>query len=118
MLESDLEVEGMDYRWALIYLAMTTTPVKRVDQKLQDVIPRKRSKAGKKPTVLTSDVDEKKERWWYPTPPGLLTRPQKRKILAAVLEQMTVMVFNTHVYEWQGQFYRQRSEGPIGLRST
>ena len=73
--KTKLKVENIDWRWALIYLALTLSPHDIVDQKLQQVIPKRAKQAngrkapGKPPTILTAEVDMKKERWRYPTPP-------------------------------------------------
>ena len=118
ILNSELKQEGIDYRWALIYLALTATPVERVDLGLQGVIPKKISKFGRKPTVRTADADEKRERWSYPVDPEKLSLIQKKKIQAGVVQQMIKLVFSTHFYEWEGVFYQQVTGGPIGLRAT
>ena len=70
VLESDMVFDGIDYRWALVYLALTCTNRDKVDNNLQDVIPRRLRKQGSRPTVLTAEVDEKREHWWYPVTPG------------------------------------------------
>ena len=63
-LNSNMSWENIDYRWAMIYLALTLSNREIVDQKLQRLIPRRNSKSGKgKPTILTAYVDEKVERW-------------------------------------------------------
>ena len=110
--------DGIDYRWALVYLALTCTNRDKVDNNLQDVIPRRLRKHGSSPTVLTAEVDEKRERWWYPVTPGKLSLEQKRKVMASVVQQMVKITFATHFYEWEGQIYQQVRGGPIGLRAT
>ena len=116
--KSEMKWEGVDYRWALVYLALTCTNKDKVDNKLQGIIPRRKSNKNDPPTVLTSHTDEIVERWWYPTPPEKLTKEQKKLVMACVVEQMVRVVFNTHYYEWEGQFYKQIFGGPIGLRAT
>ena len=65
--ESDLKVDGVDWRWVLIYLGLTMTPHDKVDQKLTGTLPRRICKAGKKPgkrpTILTANLDQHEERW-------------------------------------------------------
>ena len=61
MTESDLKLEGIDYRWALIYLALTVKNKERVDSKLVEVIPGRLNRQGSAPTIKTSWVDEVKE---------------------------------------------------------
>ena len=73
VLESELNLEGIDYRWALVYLALTQTPTEKVDLRLQGVIPRRLAKTGSRPTIKTVEKDEQVERWWYPVPPNQLS---------------------------------------------
>ena len=122
MTKSDLSVEGVDWRWVLIYLGLTMTPHDKVVHKLTGVLPRRTYKAGKKPsrrpTILTASLDQHEERWWYPVAPGKLTIQQKKHLLGCVTEQLTRLVFRTHFYEWEGTLYRQVKGGPIGLRAS
>ena len=119
--ESQLRVDGVDWRWVLIYLSLTMTPHDKVDQRLTGVLPRRIHKPGrkaKKPTILTASLDQHEERWWYPISPGSLTEGQRKHLLGCVMEQMTRQVLRTHFYEWEGVIYRQMRGGPIGLRAS
>ena len=116
--ETKMRFEGIDYRWALVYLALTTTNKDRVDNKLQGILPRRKRKQGDPPTVKTAHIDESLERWWYPTDPAKLTQDQKKSVMSCVVEQMVRVVFSTHYYEWEGNLYQQIFGGPIGLRAT
>ena len=101
-----------------MYLALTCSNKNKVDNELQGILPRRLGKRGSKPSILTADVDEKLERWWYPVTPGKLTEIQKRQVMASVIQQMVKVTFSTHFYEWEGQIFKQISGGPIGLRAT
>ena len=101
----------------LIYLKLTCTNAEIVDSNLQGILPRK-IKKGRKATILTVEEDARVERWWYPHPVDLLTREQKKRIVANVIAQLTKLVFSTHIYEWQGKIFLQVDGGPIGLRAT
>ena len=61
-MKSDMSIEGDDWRWALIYWALTCTAKDRVELKLQNIIPRRNSKRKQslknQPRVLTAQVDE------------------------------------------------------------
>ena len=69
--ESKLKMEGIDYRWGLVYIALTATPAEKVDLGLQGILPRKLRKR-KAPTIKTVEEDDKRERWWYPADPNKL----------------------------------------------
>ena len=118
VIASEIKMEGIDYRWATIYLRLTMSPHEIVDSKMQGIMPRKLSKFGKKPTIRTVNKDEKEERWWWPKPVTFLTPEERKKVMGCVVEQLVKLVFNTHFYEWNGTIYRQVAGGPIGLRST
>ena len=101
-----------------MYLALTCSNIDKVDNNLQDVIPRRLSKSGQKPSILTAGTDEQRERWWYPVTPGRMSNEQKKKVMASVVQQMVKATFSTHLYEWEGQTFLQVFGGPIGLRAT
>ena len=113
-LKSSLEVEGIDYRWCMIYLKLTMSPHEIVDNKVQGILPRKLN--NRKATILSVEADETTERWWYPVPPSFLTPEQKRNLISCVLQQMVKITFGSHFYEWEGKIYHQRTGGQTGLR--
>jgi hypothetical protein len=47
-----------------------------------------------------------------------ITQRDKREIISTVISIAVKVMFSTHVYTFGGEFYRQTSGGPIGLRST
>ena len=71
-LKTKCKWEGIDLRWSLIYLALTLKPWERVNWKLVDVLPRRQTKGNKHPTIRTVEIDEQKDRWWFPTPLELI----------------------------------------------
>ena len=106
-------------KWALVYLTLTLKPWERVNYNLVGVLPRRNSKRKTKPpTILTVEEDEKYEHWWYPTPVGLLTKDQKKNIMATVLAVMVQTTFQTHIYECEGVIYQQTDGCPTGLRPS
>ena len=103
-MENPLRVENVDWRWAMIYCALTLTPKEIVGQKLQQVMPKKLAKGGHKPSIKTVTTDQKKERWHYPTPPEKLDQHQKKALLAAVILKLAQVILEKHVYEWNGDY--------------
>ena len=103
----------------MIYLTITLKPWERVNWKLVGLLPRRNTKTKRAPpTILTVEEDEKYERWWYPTPLGMITREQKTQIMAAVLAIMVKATFQTHIYECEGEIYQQVEGCPTGLRPS
>ena len=97
LIGSPLKFEGIDWRWASGYCALTLRPVEIVDQQLQQLIPKKLPK--QKATIKTAKTDEVKERWHYPTPTEKLDVSQKKQVLADVISKLTEVVFDKHLYE-------------------
>ena len=112
--ESPMKFEGVDWRWALVYLALTMTNGQKVDAGIQGLIPRRLVKKNDPPTIKTWEVDTKRERWWYPKPPGFLTQDDKKIIMACVAEQMVLITFTSHCYMWEGEIYHQQGGCPMG----
>ena len=52
------------------------------------------------------------------TAPPALTEPQKKRVLAAVVQIVVLVVFQNHCYKFKGRTYRQSRGGAIGLRLT
>ena len=77
VMNSPLKFEGIDWRWASVYCTLTLKPVEIVDQKLQQLIPKKL--AAKKATIKIVRKDETHERWHYPTPLKRWTKPKRNK---------------------------------------
>ena len=65
-------------RWALIYLALTLKPWEKVKYKIVNIIPRHLSKKNNPPIIATVELDENKERWYYPTLLNMLNQEQKK----------------------------------------
>ena len=58
-----LKWEGVDWWWATRFVALAMEEEEMIAQGLADLIPQKRAKSRKKPTLLTVEDDIKKERW-------------------------------------------------------
>ena len=118
---SEMKIEGVDWRWVLIYLKLTMTPHEVIDNNVQGILPRKlnvKTKNSRPRTIMSAEVDENEERWWYPHPPAFLTPEMKKTLMGCVFERMVKIVFNSHFYEWEGQIYLQLKGGPTGLNSV
>ena len=68
ILKSEAKFDGVDYVWGLKYLALTMSNCEKVNARIQGLIPRKISKSGRKPSILSVVTDEVRERWWFPNP--------------------------------------------------
>ena len=116
--DANITYDGIDWRWAVVYLALTMTAIEKVDAKVQGLIPRRLVPKNNPPTIKTWEVDCKRERWWYPKPPGFLTQEDKNLIMGCIAEQLVKVVFGSHVYFWEGNIYHQQGGAPMGLDSS
>ena len=60
--ESTLDIQGVDYRQAMIYLKLTIKPVDIVDAGIQGILPRRLAKRGPKPGIKSAGADDLRER--------------------------------------------------------
>ena len=56
------------------------------------------------------------EQWIFPE--VVLSKEDKRRILAAVIRVVVEVLFSNHLYTFGGKTFRQKKGGPIGLRAT
>ena len=134
VLKSGIKFRDISKKWATVYLALNMKTHEIVRAELQHLIPTRRAKSGKPPTVLTIEVDQKNEkrneeerekgreetpgRWRWFSDPEKATEEETQRIMAKVVEVMIKACFESHMYKWGDTFRRQRSGGAIGLRAT
>ena len=87
IINSELKFDGIDWRWVLVYLKLTMSPLDKVENKVTGILPRELKKQGAPPSMLIVEVDQTKERWWYPVSPDSLNQDQKKQLLGLVMEQ-------------------------------
>ena len=107
--KSPLTVEGIDYKWAGIYLAITMTPLEKAEAKVQGILPRRTFKGGTPPSVKT---DQQENKWWFPKPVTLLTQQEKKNVLGCIAQQLVKLVFSTHFYLWDNKIFHQHGGCP------
>ena len=77
VIKSSATFEGIDYKSASIYLKLTMSRAEIVDAKVQHLLPRRKSKQGSNPSILTADQEDKLDRWWHPTDPSKFSSKDK-----------------------------------------
>ena len=110
--------EGVDYGWAGRYIALNCSPQEIAKDKLSKLVPFRKQNRGKRPTILTVDCEDKKERWCWSRHPNTFSPAEKRKLLGKVVEILVKVTFENHFYKWNNNIYRQTKGGPIGLRAA
>ena len=115
--ESKLEVSGIDYKWASMYIALTCTQAEINQCSLEDVVPVRRYRTGARPQVENvSDSSPGSWRWYRD--PSHYSREDRRRLLGKLVEVAVRTTFETHFYQWGGRIYRQGRGGAIGLKAT
>ena len=114
VLKSKIVFKNINYRKALLYIAINMNKTDQRTSLLWRVLPRRTSRGGVRPGVTSYPNNE--EHWYFPG--AELTLNEKRLIIATVVKIGVLIMMNTHVYTWNGESFLQKAGGPIGLRST
>ena len=113
-----MKFETIDITWACKYVALAMDENEVVRRNMQDVIPRRKAKQGKKATMRTVVVDDSKERWKFLKSPRHYNSEEVGRVMSLLVECLVKITFSTHLYLWRGEVKKQRVGGPIGLRAT
>ena len=123
--ETKVKYEGVDYRWAGKYIALTCTPKEIEESGLYDIVPVRKYKPGTRPGITGAEaMSRKKEgaeeenatKWSFRR--ILFTEKEKKMLLAKVVEIAVKTTFRNHLYQFEGKTYIQAEGGSIGLRLT
>ena len=112
VMESEAEVDGVNYEEAALFLACTMTQDELDDEGLTHVVHRRRTKNGRRPGITCKAISEgpigrEKDKSWLPPSRRSLCR-QKRKMIACVLKQVVKLVMENHFYSYNNQIYHQQ----------
>ena len=86
--ESDIQIEGVDYEEAGLYLTINIEPEVLQTSNIADVCPTRKSKRGRKPTITASGAEERKEKRFKSWNP-----PKKQ---AGVYTKRLILVVSDH----------------------
>ena len=79
-----VKFEGIDYIWASKYIAMTCSQQEIEDCGFQDIVPRRKSKKGTRPTIVGVDIEEKVSKWSFSK--TNFDDKEKKELMAKVIE--------------------------------
>ena len=65
IIKSGLNFQGIDWKWAAIYLALSLPEEEINSRGLKKIIPKRRCKKGRRPNILSIDTDTNKDRWVF-----------------------------------------------------
>ena len=121
-LKSDLEVTGTDWKEISRYVKMNSTRRQQIDWNVTQYLPVRAKSSGVEPgmssmsgTVPDHGRCTEEQQWIYPDNPGKLGT---KLLLAAALQIVINVLFETHTYQFGGHSFIQLDGGPIGLRVT
>ena len=113
---STLEFNGVDYVWALKYIAMNLTKEEAPRSKLWRLLPVRRSKTGRRPGINSMEEEEKNTKWAFRRLE--FSEEEKRQILGEVIYHAVKTVFKNNLYQFQGEVRIQSKGGSIGGELT
>ena len=115
--EGNLDIVGVDYVWAGLYIALNCTQGEVYTSELDGIVPYRRFKNGTRPGINNVNKNSKNS-WKWPKDPEKYSEEEKKKILGKVVEIAVKCTFETHFYQREGHLYRQKKGGAIGLKAT
>ena len=114
IMKSEVKFVNINYRLATQYIAMHLENSEQKFSDLNRVLPVRTARGGAKPGVNAKPGNE--ANWRFPKVE--YTKHEKKKIVASMVQIGILVMFNTHVYGFNGKTFLQKEGGPIGLRST
>ena len=104
--------------WEVVkYIAIVATKEEIEELSLQNVIPKRTTNRGRKPTINFLKSDKTDAERWIPT--GVEPdQNQQRALVALALAHCVEVVMTNHTYKLGDKVYLQSDGGPIGLEAT
>merc|ERR1711867_66077 len=85
--------------------------------KLSKLVPFRKQNRGKRPTILTVDCEDSKERWCWSRHPNTFSTPEKQKLLGKVVWILVKVTFENYFHKWNNNIYIWLKECKEKLRS-
>ena len=122
VMESEAEVEGVNYEEAALFLACTMSQEEIDSEGLSHVVHRRSKKKGTRPGITCKAVSEgpagrvKDDSWLPPSRRPALR--QKKKMIGCVLKEAIKLVMSNHFYFFDGKIYHQKGGAAIGNQAS
>ena len=118
VIESEAEVEGVDFEEAALLLACTMSQEDIDKEGLQHVVHRRKKKKGSRPgitckAVCEGPVGRAKDDSWLP-PSRRPSSRQKKRMVGCVLKEVYKMVMANHFYSFNNEIYHLDGGAAIG----
>ena len=117
IIEAEIEVEIVDYERLSIYIAANLDKNEIENEKLEQVIHRR--KEGKRAGLTNKHilVTEGENSQWE-EPKRKPNKFERKKMLAVAICIGVKLVMENHIYQFGGELRKQRKGGPIGVELT
>ena len=79
--ESTLKFEGIDWKWASLYVALNSKPWQIISWRMTDIIPKRRFKQGQQPTIRGASDPMAEFRWKWEKPVEEYSDEEKRILI-------------------------------------
>ena len=121
VLKSNIEIEGIDFARLSVYLLLTHGEKNIRDMGLECIIPKRLDKS--KARSLSATLNRNLNNWEFNTEKMVEMDPDelyiiRRKMIAAMVRVLVLVLFNTTCYSFGGDLYRQVCGAGIGLRGA
>ena len=119
LLETKIDFKDVDFRRLSKYLAVHLSQEEINEDNLKSVIPKKVKPTRVGIAFLDKDLDSNGEDKWSWV--GKRKEPssiQKKKMVAKTLQIAVRTVLSNHIYQVDGNVFKQQKGGPIGLEIT
>ena len=117
----DIEIKGVDYREAGLYVALNKTQREIDDMGMKHLYPQRKRARGPRPTITGSgmkeNIKERHDPWIFPDI-EIMTEIEKKSILTQALNIGLMTVMTSHIYEFNGELRKQKNGGAIGMELT
>ena len=114
LVESDIHVKGVDYKYLAVYLFLVPGPVTMVNLGLGHCVPYRLIKSSANSLAASSNRELNNWKLDVDTPRD----SDKQLLLAQMLKIGNLVAMETTCYSFGGHIFRQRGGAGIGLRSS
>ena len=127
MVESEITVEGFDWKEAALYLTLTLADDEpeliQLKEDMAEVMPKRKKTGGARPGITTAEVrrpfsatDHKTSRFTFGTREP--NEQEKRRLMAECMRVAVITMMENHAYSFKGETHLQEEGGSIGERFT
>ena len=119
-METKIKFNGINYTELSVFLALTLSNEEAVKNNIYHLLPKRKHRRGRKPKITGTNAmaaePNYREQWIFPQ--RHFTPLEQRKMFALALKITVQVLFQNHLYQFGGKYYRQSDGAPIGVSSS